>query len=116
MYTPTKEKTAITFIISLIILGLIQGLLIPGIVSIAGKFELFFVNTIGLPFNYGTIIYFLILISAIIYGLKWSKEKAIGFIKEKMNVSSRLNLDNNQLRTFNELLTNELSNVLENIE
>ncbi len=75
MYTPTKEKTAITFIISLIILGLIQGLLIPGIVSIAGKFELFFVNTIGLPFNYGTIIYFLILISAIIYGLKWSKEK-----------------------------------------
>ena len=35
---------------------------------------LFFVNTIGLPFNSGTIIYFLIIIGAIAYGLSYTKK------------------------------------------
>ena len=57
-YTYTKTGAIKAFIMSMLILGLVQGVIIPGAVSLISKFELFFVNTIGLPFNSGTIIYF----------------------------------------------------------
>lgn len=56
-------------VISVVLVGFIQVLLIPAIVSLAGKFELFFVNTIGLPFNFGTIFYFVLLIALIVWSL-----------------------------------------------
>src|SRR5690606_20965043 len=40
-----------------------------------GKSEIFFVNSIGLPFNSGTIIAFAVVISLFIFGLKWTREK-----------------------------------------
>jgi hypothetical protein len=55
--------------ISILILGVIMYLIIPQIVNLAGKFELFFVNSIGMPFNSGTIIYFLVITAAIVGGL-----------------------------------------------
>jgi len=61
-----------------IILGAIQGYIIPGIVSLAAKFELFFVNVVRMPFNSGTIIYFLTLISLVAIGLRFTRKK--GFI------------------------------------
>ena len=63
------------FVLAVLLTGGLQGVLIPGVVSLAGKFELFFVNTIGLPFNYGTIIYFILIISGIIFGLNYAKKK-----------------------------------------
>ena len=62
-------------ILSILILAIIMYLMIPGIVELAGKFELFFVNTVGLPFNSGTIIYFLIIIALIVGGLYYSRKK-----------------------------------------
>lgn len=59
----------------ILITGLVQAVIIPGIVSLAGKFELVFVNTIGLPFNSGTIFYFLAIIAGIILGLRYAKRK-----------------------------------------
>ena len=56
-------------IISIVLVGFIQVILIPAIVSLAGKFELFFVNSLGLPFNFGTIFYFVLIIALIILGL-----------------------------------------------
>jgi len=61
------------FVVSMLILGVVQGVIIPGAVSLISKFELFFVNTIGLPFNSGTIIYFLTIIAAIAWGLIYTK-------------------------------------------
>ena len=61
--------------VSLIILSLIMYVIIPGIVSLAGKFELIFVNSFGLPFNSGTIFYFLLLIGLIVGGLYYSRKK-----------------------------------------
>jgi hypothetical protein len=60
---------------SFILLGLILYGIIPGIVNYAGKFEIFCVNTIGMPFNVGTLIYFLIIIGAIVWGLLYSHKK-----------------------------------------
>lgn len=62
-------------IISLLIVGLIYVILIPAIVSLAGKFELFFVNSLGMPFNFGTIFYFALIIALIILGLWYTTKK-----------------------------------------
>ncbi|MBC8490746.1 MAG: DUF2723 domain-containing protein [Bacteroidetes bacterium] len=71
---PTKKGMFVTFIISVIILGLIMSGIIPWIVKLAGYFELFFVNTIGLPFNTGTVVYFLLLIGGIIWGIHYTRK------------------------------------------
>ncbi len=63
-------------IVSLLILSLIMYIIIPGIVQLAGKFELFFINSVGLPFNSGTIIYFLLIIGLIVSGLYYTRKKA----------------------------------------
>tara|TARA_A100001035_G_scaffold230997_1_gene193046 strand:- start:1806 stop:4898 length:3093 start_codon:yes stop_codon:yes gene_type:complete len=74
-YKHTKIGAIKAFIASVLLLGLVQGVIIPGAVSLISKFELFFVNTIGLPFNSGTIIYFLTIISAITFGIIYTKNK-----------------------------------------
>jgi len=73
-YEYTKTGAIKAFIISMIMLGIVQAVIIPGAISLISTFELFFVNTIGLPFNSGTIIYFLTIIGAIAFGLKYTKE------------------------------------------
>ena len=61
------------FVLAVIVTGGLQGIIIPGIVNLSGKFELFFVNSIGLPFNSGTIIYFILIALGIVFGLKYAK-------------------------------------------
>ena len=62
-------------VIAIALTGFIQVILIPAIVSLAGDFELFFVNTIGAPFNFGTIFYFVLIIALIIWGLWYTNRK-----------------------------------------
>ena len=56
-------------VVSVALLWLINMFLVPQIVNLAGKSELFFVNTLGAPFNLGTIVYFAVIIGLIIWGL-----------------------------------------------
>ncbi|MBE6336389.1 MAG: DUF2723 domain-containing protein [Lentimicrobiaceae bacterium] len=65
----TFKGFVIAGIISVALVGFIQVILVPAVVSLCGKFELFFVNTLGAPFNLGTLIYFIILISLIVLGI-----------------------------------------------
>lgn len=74
-YTYTKSGAIKAFIISMVILGGVQGVVIPGVVSLISSFELFFTNSIGLPFNSGTIIYFLTIVGLIIFGLYYTRKK-----------------------------------------
>ena len=62
-------------IIAVALTGFIQVILIPAIVSLAGKFELFFVNSLGLPFNFGTIFYFVLIIALIVWGLWYTTNR-----------------------------------------
>ncbi|HEY6159693.1 MAG TPA: DUF2723 domain-containing protein [Bacteroidia bacterium] len=71
-FKPTTLGFFLTGIISVIILGLVQAVIIPGVVELSAKFELLFVNDFGMGFNSGTIFYFLLLFGAIIFGLWWS--------------------------------------------
>ena len=72
-YQYTKSGAIKAFFISIGLLGLVQGVIIPGAVSLISKFELFFVNSIGLPFNSGAIIYLIAIICAIYFGLAYTK-------------------------------------------
>lgn len=77
----TRNSLIITGIISIVILGGIQAGVVPMIVKLAAKIELFAVNTLGLPFNSGTILYGILLIGGIVWGLRYTAQK----IKPIMN-------------------------------
>ncbi|HZX62902.1 MAG TPA: DUF2723 domain-containing protein [Bacteroidales bacterium] len=74
-YKPSRKGILLTLILSVVALAFIMYLVIPWIPTLAGKFELFFVNGLGLPFNTGMIFYFLLLIGLIVFGLIYTKKK-----------------------------------------
>ena len=55
--------------ISAVILAAVLYGVVPGIVRVGGWFELFFVNTLGCPFNTGEIIYIVLLVATIIWAI-----------------------------------------------
>ncbi len=61
--------------IAVLILGVVFAAIIPLILNSFGKLEIFFVNTIGLPFNSGTIFMTLVLIAAVTFGLIFTRKK-----------------------------------------
>ncbi|MFA4862644.1 MAG: DUF2723 domain-containing protein [Bacteroidales bacterium] len=74
-YKPTNKGMMMAGLVSIVILAVMMYFFIPGIVKLAGSFELFFVNSIGMPFNSGTIIYFALLIGIIVWGHLYSVRK-----------------------------------------
>ncbi len=72
---PNLKGIIITFTISILILALVMNGIIPWVVKLAGYFELFFVNGLGLPFNTGTIVYFILLIGGIYWGIRYTRKK-----------------------------------------
>ncbi len=74
-YKPSFKGIFFTLIISVVMVGAILKVIIPWVVNFSGKFEIFFVNSVGMPFNSGTIIYFVILIGLIIWGIYYTQKK-----------------------------------------
>jgi len=74
-YTPTAKGIIAALAVSVGILGVINYMLIPGLTAIAGKFELVFVNGMGLPFNSGVIVYALLLFGTLIAGIYLTHKK-----------------------------------------
>ena len=70
----TLKGFIVAGLISIALVGLIQVVIIPAIVSLCGKFELFFVNTLNTPFNVGTIVYFILLTAIIVLGIYFSNK------------------------------------------
>lgn len=75
-YKPSRKGVIWSAIISLVLLGTIMYVIIPGVVKVASKFELFFVNSMGFSFKTGIIIYALLVAFGIIFGLWYSHKKA----------------------------------------
>ena len=78
-FPPSNKGFAITSVLAILLLGGLQAGVIPGLVSLAGNFEVFFVNTVGMPYNGGTIIYFIMLISLIVIGLMYTHNESEKF-------------------------------------
>lgn len=53
----------------------INDFIVPGLPSLAGGFELFFVNNLGLPFGSGVVVFILLLIGGLVYGIRYSHTK-----------------------------------------
>ena len=66
---PTTQGTIVALVVSCFILVAILYGLIPGFAQVAGWFELAFVNGIGLPYNTGVVVYALILIGLLVWGI-----------------------------------------------
>lgn len=71
-YEASSKGILKTLSISIILLALTLFGIIPWIVKLAGYFELFFVNSLGFPFDVGTVVYFLLLGGGIVFGLRWA--------------------------------------------
>ncbi|MGC3978100.1 MAG: DUF2723 domain-containing protein [Paludibacteraceae bacterium] len=68
-FTPTIKGSIVTFLAGVAILGFTQYGIIPGFTTVAAQFELFFVNTLGMPFNSGMFIYLILMIAAIVWSI-----------------------------------------------
>lgn len=64
---PRVGKVILAILVSFVIIGGILYVVVPLIVKLAGWFDLFFVNTLGCPFNTGTFIYFTLLVALVAF-------------------------------------------------
>ena len=65
------KGSVVALIISMLLVAAVLYGIVPGIVKVGGWFEWFFVNTLGLPFNTGMIVYILLLIAIVLTAI-WS--------------------------------------------
>ena len=63
------KGSLIALCISFILVAAILYGVVPGIITVGGWFELFFVNTLGMPFNTGEIIYIVLLVATVIWAI-----------------------------------------------
>jgi hypothetical protein len=71
---PTKRGILLSLVIGgAIVLGVMEGV-ITGLPTLAGTFEVFFVNTFGLPYGSGAVLFLLALVVGLVYGLRWAKQ------------------------------------------
>ena len=63
------KGSLIALAISVVILTAVLYGVVPGIITVGGWFELFFVNTLGMPFNTGEIIYIILLVACVIWAV-----------------------------------------------
>jgi len=74
-HTITIKTTAIATVISVLILAFVFKFLFPYTLQFFSSTELFFVNTVGLPFNSGSIIAGIILIAGFYFGISYTRKK-----------------------------------------
>ena len=74
-YKPSTKGLIITAIVSFVMLGGLVWVIIPGIFSVAAKFELLFVNGMGLPYNTGEITWFALLVAGLVWGIFYAYRK-----------------------------------------
>jgi hypothetical protein len=79
-YKPARTGILLTLVLSILVLAFIMYIVIPWIPQMAGKFELLFVNGFRLPFNTGTMLYFVLLIGLIAWGLYYTHKTGKGLL------------------------------------
>lgn len=74
-YKPTRWGVVAAMLVSLVIIFVINDIIIPGLPSVAGSIEVFFVNSLGLPFNAGVIFFGVIFLGLLIMGIHYAQRK-----------------------------------------
>lgn len=76
-HTINIKTTVLATIISVLVLAFVFKFLFPFTLKFFSASELFFINSIGLPYNSGSIIAGVILIAAFYFGLKYTRKKQL---------------------------------------
>ena len=72
-YKVSVRGTIIAFFVGCVVTGLVQYGIIQGIPILASKSDLFFVNSVGLPFNTGILIFFILFVALAVFVMRWAK-------------------------------------------
>ena len=71
-YKPTTWGVIAALGIGGFLVLFINDLIVPGLPTLAAAFEIFFVNNIGLPFGSGALLFCLLLIGGLVYGIRYT--------------------------------------------
>ncbi|GMQ24360.1 DUF2723 domain-containing protein [Algoriphagus sp. oki45] len=74
--SPTLKGAFYAMFLGGVALIIINNLIIPGLPSLAGSMEIFFVNSLGLPFGSGIVVFIALFLGALIFGIRYSIQKA----------------------------------------
>lgn len=80
-YTFTWKSFIIAGVVSVLILGSVQSLIIPKIVKFLSDCEVYFTNTLHMGFSSGTIVYFFLLITTLAAFIAYSTSKKESYYK-----------------------------------
>ncbi|KAA9331177.1 glycosyltransferase family 117 protein [Adhaeribacter soli] len=80
----TPTGAIVTFIVSAVIIVLILWGIIPGLPSLAGKFEVFFINNMGLPFGSGIMIFLALFLVALFFAFRYSYRKNLRWLNTSL--------------------------------
>ena len=74
---PDLKGSLIALFTSFVLVGIVFFGFIPGLMKVAGWFELLFVNQFGFPYNSGVIFYILLVVAVVLWGIwETAKEKS----------------------------------------
>src|SRR4051812_16195278 len=68
-------------LVSLVVLGFVQTLLIPKLVKFVADYEVFFTNKMHLPYSSGTIVFFILLLASLVLMIRYTVDKNDKFYK-----------------------------------
>lgn len=80
------KGSLVALAVSVVLIAAVLYGIVPGIVKVGGWFELFFVNTLGMKFNSGVIVYLILLVACVIWAIyecytqKSQKRENISFV------------------------------------
>ncbi len=80
-YTVTKNGIILAFIFGCLITGVVQKAVIQWSISWAGNFDIFFVNSLGMPFFVGFGFFFVMVAVLIYFGLRLANRKNWNYLK-----------------------------------
>ncbi|MDP4150441.1 MAG: DUF2723 domain-containing protein [Bacteroidota bacterium] len=80
-YKPTFWGTVLAFGIGCVITGFVQKFVIQYTIKGAANFDIFFVNSLGMPFFFGFGVFLALLVLVIALGIRWAVRKKYYYLK-----------------------------------
>ncbi|MBS1660573.1 MAG: DUF2723 domain-containing protein [Bacteroidetes bacterium] len=80
-YTPSLKGAILAFFIGCVITGIVQTFVIQYTIKGAGAFDIFFVNSLHLPFFSGFTTFFVLLATAIVFAIRFAVKRGFYYMR-----------------------------------
>jgi hypothetical protein len=74
-FKPSFWGIVVALLASVAIVLFISDFIVPGLPTIAGNFEIFFVNTLGLFFGSGALVFTILVVACLVFGIYYTQKK-----------------------------------------